>query len=627
MKPLKRNVLTAVKQFLKYSYNKNLMLEEIRKHIKEQVSALPMLPGVYQFFNKDGVIIYVGKAKSLRQRVSSYFVESKEHSVKVRIMIRHIVNIEHIIVSSESDALLLENNLIKRLKPRYNILLKDDKTYPWIVVRNEPFPRVESTRSLLRDGAKYYGPYSSVSVQRNLLELIHNIYPIRTCALNLSEKMIAKGNYTRCLQFHIGNCKAPCISNQLPSDYMRDIEMVKNILSGELKIAKRYLEEKIATAANELNFELAHNLKCRLDLLEKYRGKSIIVSNTLNNLDVFGILIEGDIAYCNFVRIISGGVISSFTVEFSLGAEEDQINILTSAIIQISEKTNEQLNSEIIVPFLPHVELFPNKEFKVPQKGDKLKLLEFAERNCRLFKQERLKNMEIKEPDKHITRVMSAMKRELHMDVEPKYIECFDNSNLQGTNPVAACVVFRDGKPSRTEYRHFNIKTVIGPDDFASMKEVLTRRYSRLLSENKQLPDLIVVDGGKGQLSAAYEVLCDLGVADRIKIVGLAKRIEEVFFPNDSEPYYLSRKGEPLRILMFIRDEAHRFGVTFHRNKRSKGFINSELEQIPRLGEVSITKLLKRFKTISAIKKATTEELNETIGASRAKSVKEHFNS
>ena len=601
------------------------MLEETKKHIKDLVSSLPLLPGVYKFINKDGVVIYVGKAKSLRKRVASYFVESKEHSTKVRIMIRHIVNIEHIIVSTESDALLLENNLIKRLNPRYNILLKDDKTYPWIVVRSGPFPRVESTRSLLRDGAKYYGPYSSVSVQRNLLELLHNIYTIRTCSLNLSESAIAKGNYTSCLQFHIGNCKAPCISRQLPSDYMRDIDMVKNILSGDLKVAKKYLEDKIATAAESLNFELAHNFQVRLGLLENYHGKSIIVSYTLNNLDVFGLLIDGDTAYCNYVKIVSGGVVSSFTVEFSLGAEQDRVSILTSAISQISERTNEKMSHEIIVPFPPHTELFPDKEFKVPQKGDKLKLLEFAERNCRVFKLERQRNIEIKEPDKHVTRVMSAMKQELHMSAEPRYIECFDNSNLQGTNAVAACVVFRDGKPSRKEYRHFNIKSVVGPDDYASMKEVLTRRYSRLLSEEKPLPDLIVVDGGKGQLSAAYEVLIDLGIENKIKIVGLAKRIEEVFFPNDSEPYYLSRKGEPLRVLMFIRDEAHRFGVTFHRNKRSKGFINSELELIPQLGEISISKLLKRFKTINTIKKASMEDLISTVGASRAKRVKLYF--
>ena len=601
------------------------MLEEIKKHIKEQVSALPLLPGVYQFINKDGVVIYVGKAKSLRKRVSSYFVESKEHSSKVRIMVSHIVNIEHIVVSTESDALLLENNLIKRLKPRYNILLKDDKTYPWIVVRSEPFPRVESTRSLLRDGAKYYGPYSSVGVQRNLLELLHNLYTIRTCSLNLSESAIAKGKYTSCLQFHIGNCKAPCVSKQLPSDYMRDIEMVKSILSGELKTAKKYLEDKIAIASESLNFELAHSYKCRLELLEKYRGKSIIVSNTLNNMDIFGLLVDGDMAYCNYVKIVSGGVVSSFTFEFSLGTEEDRVNILTTAIIQINEKTKEPLCSEIIVPFLPHTDLFPNNEFKVPQKGDKLKLLEFSERNCRLFKLDRLRNMEIKEPDKHVSRVMSAMQKELYMSVEPRYIECFDNSNLQGTNAVAACVVFRDGKPSKREYRHFNIKSVVGPDDFASMKEVLTRRYSRLLDENKPLPDLIVVDGGKGQLSASYEVLVELGIENKIKIVGLAKRIEEVFFPNDSEPYYLSRKGEPLRVLMFIRDEAHRFGVTFHRDKRSKGFINSELELIPNLGEVSITKLLKRFKTINTIKKAKLEDLNSTIGVYRAKLVKQYF--
>ena len=601
------------------------MLKKTETHIKELVSMLPTLPGVYQFINKDGKVIYVGKAKSLQKRVSSYFIESKEHSSKVRVMVRHIVNIEHIIVSTESDALLLENNLIKRLKPQYNILLKDDKTYPWITIRNEPFPRVESTRSLLRDGAKYYGPYSSISVQRNLLELLHRLYTIRTCSLNLSEPIIAKGKYTPCLQFHLGNCKAPCTSKQSSNDYMQDIEMIKSILNGDLRIAKKYLEDKISEAATNLKFEVAHNFKIRLELLEKYRSKSIIVSNTLNDLGVFGLLTDGDIAYCNFVRIVSGGVVSSFTVEFSLGTEEDQVTILTTAISQIIERTNENLNSEIIVPFLPHVELFPDKEFKIPQRGDKLRLLEFAEQNCRLFKMEQLKNMEIKDPDKHSSRVMSAMKRELYMSVEPKHIECFDNSNLQGTNPVAACVVFRDGKPSRKEYRHFNIKSVIGPDDYASMKEILTRRYSRLLDEGESLPNLIVIDGGKGQLSAAYDSLKNLGLEDRIKIVGLAKRIEEVFFPNDKEPYYLDRKGEPLRILMHIRDEAHRFGITFHRNKRSAKFIASELELIPTLGPLSITKLLKKFKTISAIKKASIEDLNNTIGVAKTKALTQYF--
>lgn len=601
------------------------MLEKVKQHIKDQITLLPHLPGVYQFLNKEGVVIYVGKAKSLRKRVSSYFVESKEHSSKVRVMLRHIVNIEHIIVSTESDALLLENNLIKRLKPRYNILLKDDKTYPWIVVRNEPFPRVESTRSLLRDGAKYYGPYPSIGVQRNLLELIHRIYTIRTCGLNLSEKMIAKGNYTPCLQFHIGNCKAPCISRQLPSDYMRDVEMVKSILNGDLKVARNYLEQGISSAAKELNFELAHSFKVKFDLLEKHSGKSIIVSNTINNLDVFSLLIEDDLAYCNFVRIISGRVVNSFTVELSLGAEEEDVTILTSAIQQISEKVDCKLNDEIIVPFLPHSEPFPDIEFKIPLRGDKLKLLEFSQRNCRLFKLERLKNMEIKEPDKHTSRVMAAMKRELYMSVEPRHIECFDNSNLQGTNAVAACVVFRDGKPSRKEYRHFNIKSVVGPDDYASMKEVLTRRYTRMLDEKSPLPDLIVVDGGKGQLSAAYEAIVKLGIEGQVKIVGLAKRIEEVFFPNDSEPYYLDRKGEPLRVLMYIRDEAHRFGITFHRNKRSTNFINSELELIPHLGKLSIAKLLKSFKTVSGIKKATFSELSGVVGKYRAKLVTQHF--
>lgn len=594
-------------------------------NIKELIAALPLLPGIYKFLNKDGKVIYVGKAKSLRKRVSSYFSNSEGQSSKVKVLVRHIVSIEHITVQTEYDALLLESNLIKNLQPHYNILLKDDKSYPWIIVRNEPFPRIESTRRVLKDGSKYYGPYASIGIHRNLLELIHNLYPIRTCSLNLSEEMIAKGNYNVCLQYHIKNCKAPCVSKQLPSEYATYVDMVRSILGGDLKVAKKYLEGEMSKAAEQLNFEVAQNIKMRLDLLENYRAKSVIVSTTISDLTVFGILIDDESAYGNITKIVAGGVVNSLTVELSLGAEIDKVTILTQAIEYLRLKANITLSDEVVVPFMPNTELFPDSEFRTPQRGDKLKLLEFAERNCRIFKLEQMRNMEIKEPNKHTSRVMSAMKRELYMDVEPRHIECFDNSNIQGTNAVAACVVFRDGKPSKREYRHFNIKTVVGPDDYASMQEILFRRYRRLLEENKQLPDLIVIDGGKGQLSAAYDILQQLGIEDEIKIIGLAKRIEEVFFPNDSQPYYLDRRGEPLRVLMHIRDEAHRFGITFHRNKRSAGFIKSELEGIKGISKISSEKLMKHFKTINGIKKASIEELGTIVGRHKATTILDYF--
>lgn len=582
---------------------------------------LPLQPGVYQFVNRQGEIIYVGKAKSLRKRVSSYFISTRDHTAKVRVMVKHIAEIRHIVVASETDALLLENSMIKSLQPRYNILLKDDKTYPWIVVRNEPFPRVESTRRMVRDGSKYFGPYASVMMQRNVLELIHGIYPIRTCSLNLSHEMISRGKYSVCLQYHLGNCKAPCTGRQSESDYAQDIEMITATLGGELRSARKYLEQQMSSAALQMNFEQANTYKTKLGLLENYTSKSVIVNSSISNLDVFSLLIDDDVAYCNFVRIVAGSVVNTFTAQFSLGAEQDEKTVLTHAIGQISERISGALAREVIVPFMPEQALFPDVEFTVPKRGDKLKLLEFSQRGCKIYRLERLKNLEIKDPERHTRRIMAALQKALYMDVEPRHIECFDNSNLQGTHPVAACVVFRDGKPSRNEYRHFNIKTVVGPDDFASMREILHRRYSRMLSEGSTLPDLIVVDGGKGQLSSAYATLQELGIEKSIKIIGLAKRIEEVFFPNDSTPYYLERTGEPLKVIMHLRDEAHRFGITFHRQKRSAAFIRSELESIPTLGEVSVTKLLKHFKTIAAIKRASKEQLEEVVGNAKTAAI------
>ncbi|MBQ2702603.1 MAG: excinuclease ABC subunit C [Alistipes sp.] len=594
--------------------------------LKEQVAMLPLEPGVYQFVDSEGRVIYVGKAKSLRKRVSSYFVQSKEHSAKVRVMVRHIVEIRHIVVGSETDALLLENSLIKSLQPRYNILLKDDKSYPWIVVRNEPYPRIESTRRLVRDGSQYFGPYGSVAMQRSILEFIREVIPLRTCKLNLSPEKIARGSYSTCLQYHLGNCHAPCIGAQTSQDYASYVEMAKSILKGDLRPVRTYLEEEMQRAAADLRFELAHRFKMRLEALENYRSRSVIVSAKVVDVDVFSLITDeaDDTAYCNFVRIRNGSVTGVYTVRLTAGAESTNEEMLTLGIQHIVENISGALSREVIVPFLPSAAiLFDGVTFTVPKRGEKLDLLEFSQKSARIYRAECLKNLEIKNPERHTDRLMEAMRRELHLEREPRHIECFDNSNLQGTNPVASCVVFRDGKPSRKEYRHFNVKTVIGADDFASMREIVGRRYSRLIEEGAELPDLIIVDGGKGQLSSAYSVLCELGIEQQVPIVGLAKRIEEIYFPHDPMPYYLSRTGEPLKVVCHIRDEAHRFGITFHRQKRSNAFLHSGLESIHGLGEKSITALLKHFRTLSRLRSAEPAEIAEVVGNARAKLVAE----
>lgn len=594
--------------------------------IMEQVAALPLEPGVYQFLDKDAKVIYVGKAKSLRKRVSSYFVKSKDHSAKVRVLVKQICAIKHIVVGSEQDALLLENSLIKSLQPRYNILLKDDKTYPWIVIRRENFPRVESTRIVQHDGSQYFGPYGSISMQRSILEFIREVVPLRTCKLNLAPQNIAKDKYGVCLQYHLGNCKAPCVGQQSEEEYAEMLSMVKDVLKGDLRPVRRYLEQNMQAAAAELKFELAQRFKQRLDALENYQSRSVIVSARIDDCDIFSLLEDDDVAYCNFIRLRRGSIVALHTVRLTTGVDATPEDMLSTAIQYIVENIAHTLSREVIVPFLPSSAiLFDGVTFSVPKRGEKADLLEFSLKSARIYRAEQMKNLEIKNPERHTERLMRAMQRELHLDHEPRHIECFDNSNLQGTNPVASCVVFRDGKPSRKEYRHFNVKTVVGADDFASMREIVYRRYSRLMEEGAELPDLIIVDGGKGQLSSAYEVLCALGIEQRVPIVGLAKRIEEIFFPGDPMPYYLSRTGEPLKVVCHIRDEAHRFGITFHRQKRSNAFIKSELEQIPGIGTKSLNALLKRFKTVSRVREATVEELSDVVGAKRAQAIVEYF--
>ena len=601
------------------------MAENEKISLKEQVAMLPMSAGCYLFENSKGEVIYVGKAKHLRNRVRSYFVENRDHSAKVRVMVRQIVSMRHIVVDSETDALLLENSLIKTLQPRYNILLKDDKSYPWIAVTAEEFPRVLSTRQIVRDGSQYYGPYGSISAQRAVLDFIREALPLRSCRTRMTEESVSKAKHAPCLQFHLGNCKAPCIGKCSREEYKGYVDIATSVLKGDLRPVRSYLEGEMMRAAEELRFEVAARYKARLEALERYASRSVIVSAKMGDTDIFSLLVDDDEAYCNFLRVRNGSITAVHTATIAVGVESDEREIMTLGIQHIKENIAGELAREVLVSHLPYEELFEGVKFFVPQRGEKHDLLEFSLRSAKTTRAERLKNLEIHNPARHTDRLMEAMRRELRLAKEPRHIECFDNSNLQGTNPVASCVVFRDGKPSRKEYRHFNIKTVVGADDFASMREILTRRYSRLLEEGAELPDLIVVDGGKGQLSSAYSVLQELGIAERVPIVGLAKRLEEVFYPNDSMPYYLSRTGEPLKVICHLRDEAHRFGITHHRNRRSKNFIQTGLEGIEGVGEKSITALLRHFRTVSNIAKAPLDEIAKIVGQSKALKVVEHL--
>ena len=597
------------------------MEDDLKISLREQVALLPMSAGCYLFENSKGEVIYVGKAKHLRNRVRSYFVENRDHSAKVRVMVRQIASMRHIVVDSEADALLLENSLIKTLQPRYNILLKDDKTYPWIAVTAEAFPRVISTRQLVRDGSYYYGPYGSISAQRAVLDFIREALPLRSCR----SRSFTGANSGPCLQYHLGNCKAPCIGKCSREEYMGYVDIATSVLKGDLRPVRTYLEGEMMRAAEELKFEVAARYKARLEALERYASRSVIVSAKIGDTDIFSLLVDDDEAYCNFLRVRNGSITAVHTVMIAVGVESSGQDIITLGIQHIKEHIAGELAREVLVSCLPYEALFEGVKFSVPQRGEKRDLLEFSLRSAKTAKAERLKNLEIINPARHTNRLMEAMRRELRLEKEPRHIECFDNSNLQGSNPVASCVVFRDGKPSRKEYRHFNIKTVVGADDFASMREILTRRYSRLLDEGAELPDLIVVDGGKGQLSSAYAVLEELGIADKVPIVGLAKRLEEVFYPNDPMPYYLSRTGEPLKVICHIRDEAHRFGITHHRNRRSKNFIKSGLEGIEGVGEKSITALLRHFRTIANLRNASLDEIAKIVGASKAEKVKNHL--
>ncbi|MDA3892318.1 MAG: excinuclease ABC subunit UvrC [Salinivirgaceae bacterium] len=591
--------------------------------LKDKVAALPANPGVYQYFDEHGKIIYVGKAKNIRKRVSSYFTKAHD-SAKTRILVRNIREIKHIVVDTEQDALLLENNLIKKYQPRYNALLKDDKTFPWICVKNEPFPRVFSTRNFIRDGSTYFGPYTSGRTLKVMLDFIRQLFPLRTCTLNLAPVQIAKNNYKVCLEHHIGNCLGPCIGEQSEENYQQNIESIKNILKGNIGQVIKLLKEKMTELSQDYKFEEAQKLKEKLNHLENYQAKSTIVSPSIHNVDVFSFVEDEGSAYVNFLKVVNGGIIQVHTIELKKRTEEEKESLLLTAIVEIRQRF-QSTSREVIVPFNVDFEL-ENTKFLVPKQGDKKKLLDLSMRNAFYYKQEKLKQTMSRSPQKRVERVMETIRTDLRLKDQPVHIEGFDNSNIQGINPVASCVVFKNGKPSKREYRHFNIKTVVGADDFASMEEIIYRRYKRQVDENNTLPQLIVIDGGKGQLGAAVNSLRKLDLMGTIAVIGIAKRLEEIYFPGDSVPIYLDKNSESLKIIQNIRNESHRFGVNFHRQKRSKGFIKSELENIAGIGEKLIEKLLTEFKSVDAIKSKSIDELSVVIGKAKAKLVSDYFN-
>ena len=586
-----------------------------------QLQTLPDSPGVYQYYDKEGKILYVGKAKNLKKRVSSYFTKSHDN-YKTAVLVKKIVEIKHIVVTSEQDALLLENNLIKKLQPRYNISLKDDKTYPWICIKKEPFSRIFPTRKMIKDGSEYYGPYTNFKTVNTLLDLIKELYPLRTCNYDLSEANIKSGKYKVCLEYHIGNCKGPCEGYELLENYQNQVEAIRQILKGNFKDSLKSFKVKMNELAANMHFEEAQKIKEKIEVLENYQAKSTILNPKISNVDVFSIVSDETMAYVNFLQISHGAIIRSYTLELKKKLEETDEELLELAVVELRERFH-LTSKELILPF--ELDFGDNSKVTVPQLGDKKQILELSQRNAKYHRLEQLKQIQIVDPERHTNRIMAQMQKDLRLSVEPRHIECFDNSNIQGTNPVAACVVFKDGKPSKKDYRHFNIKTVVGPDDFASMEEVVYRRYKRLLDENQPLPQLIIIDGGKGQLSSALKSLEVLNLRGKIAIIGIAKRLEELFYPGDSVPLYLDKKSETLKIIQQLRNEAHRFGITHHRDKRSKSALQTSLETIPGIGEKTMITLLKHFKSVKRLSQATEKELSDVVGNSKAKKIYEFY--
>lgn len=586
-----------------------------------QLKTLPNQPGVYQFFDADNKILYVGKAKNLKKRVSSYF--NKQHDYgKTKVLVKKIANIKHIVVETETDALLLENNLIKKYQPRYNVMLKDDKSYPWICIKKERFPRVFSTRRIVKDGSEYFGPYTSMKTVNTLLELIRGLFHLRTCNYDLAQDKIDADKYKVCLEYHLGNCKGPCEGLETQEEYHDNIIAIREILKGNFKESLQQFKAQMKSFAAEMKFEEAQKIKEKIEVLENYQAKSTIVNPKISNVDVFSIVSDESYGYVNFLQLSYGSIIRSHTLEIKKKLQETDEQLLQLAITELRQRFNSR-SKEILVPF--KVDAGHDVKVTIPKLGDKKRILELSLRNAKYYRMERFKQVKITDPDRHVNRIMAQMKADLRLSQEPRHIECFDNSNIQGTNPVAACVVFKNGKPSKKDYRHFNIKTVEGPNDFASMEEVVYRRYKRLLDEQKPLPQLIVIDGGKGQLSSALKSLDALNLRGKIAIIGIAKRLEELFYPDDPIPLYLDKKSETLKIIQQLRNEAHRFGIEHHRNKRSKNALNTELESIPGIGEKTIVQLLKNFKSVKRISNAKLDELEYIVGKHKANLIYNYY--
>jgi len=587
------------------------------------LKSLPDKPGVYQFFDEQENIIYIGKAISLKKRVSSYFNRDNSHTGKVMVMVKRIHQIRHIIVDTEIDALLLENNLIKKYQPRYNVMLKDDKTFPWICIKNEPFPRIFSTRNPVEDGSKYFGPYASGKMMHALLSLVRQLFQYRTCRLQLTDENIKSGKFRVCLEYHLGNCAGPCEGKQSAHDYKVTVDQIMDILKGNLNSVMQQLKKVMQQYALEFAFEKAQLIKEKLELLENYQAKSMVVNPGVNNVDVFSIVSDDEFGYVNFIKVVSGSIVQSHTLELKKRLDETDAELLEIAITEIRQRF-ESNAPEIIIQERPGVQL-PGIQYTLPQRGDKKKLLELSERNAKYFRLEKLRQKELVDPRRHTIRILEKIKGDLNLPHLPEHIECFDNSNTQGSYPVAAMVVFRDARPFRKDYRHYNIKTVEGPNDFASMDEVVYRRYKRLIDEGQPLPHLVVVDGGKGQLSSAVEALNRLGLGTKLPVIGIAKRLEEIYFPGDSIPVYIDKKSETLKVIQYMRDEAHRFGITHHRKRRQKGSLKSELADIKGIGEKTATQLIRKFKSVKGIKEAGTEALSAEVGIARARLLMDHF--
>jgi len=587
-----------------------------------KLKVLPNKPGVYQYYDKSGTIIYVGKAKDLKKRVASYF-NKKLDSGKTRVLVRQIEDIKYIVVDTELDALLLENNLIKKYQPKYNIQLKDDKTYPWICIKKEPFPRVFTTRRMIKDGSKYFGPYPSVKVVNTLLELIRDVYALRTCALDLSEKKIKEGKHKVCLEYHIGNCKGPCIGEETAEDYNQYIKDIEHIVKGNLGAVIQSLKLLMQERSAQLQFEEAQKIKAKITVIERYKAKSTMVSPTIHQVDVITMVQDSKSAFVNYLVINNGAIIHGYTVEVKKKLDESPSSIIGYVLPELRDRF-KSLSKEILVEDALDLSL-DGVQFFTPQRGDKKSLIDLSLRNAKFYKLEKAKQEKIKNPERHTERILEQIRIDFRLTDLPVHIECFDNSNFHGTNAVAACVVFKNAKPSKKDYRHFNIKTVEGADDFASMEEVVFRRYKRLLEEGAPLPQLIVIDGGKGQLSSSLKALEKLGLRGKIAIVGIAKKLEELFFPGDSIPVYIDKRSESIRVIQYLRNEAHRFGIAHHRNKRSKGALVSELTEIKGVGEKTYEQLIQTFKSIGGVQRASLEDLTAAVGSAKAKIIRAHF--